>query len=92
MAAERFRLDHGSWPASLADLKPAYIGEIPSDPFASGPMRLVRKDDSIIVYSVWQDGRDDGGNLDRAMRGDEGTDMGLQLWDAETRKTMLGPR
>jgi hypothetical protein len=89
MAAERFRLDKGTWPAALEELAPLYIKEIPPDPYANGPLRMVRKKDSIVIYSVWKDGKDDGGELDRTFGRQEGTDYGFQLWDPSAR--VAGP-
>jgi hypothetical protein len=86
MACERYRLDHqGSWPASLQQLVPVYAKAVPVDPYGAGPMRMARKEDGLIIYSVWKDGKDNGGNLDRTARGVEGTDLGFQLWHAAGR-------
>jgi hypothetical protein len=85
MAAECFRLDKGTWPKSLDELKPAYLKEIAKDPFAAGPIRMVFKEDGLVIYSVWKDGHDDGGNLDRDGHGDIGTDYGFQLWNPGVR-------
>jgi methylphosphotriester-DNA--protein-cysteine methyltransferase len=86
LAAERYRLDKGAWPNSLEDLVPRYVKGIPQDPYGKGPMRMARKKNSVVFYSVWQDGEDDGGNLDRDFSRRKGTDFGFQLWDAARRK------
>ncbi|MFO0810894.1 MAG: hypothetical protein U0746_19875 [Gemmataceae bacterium] len=45
IAAERYRLAHGGWPAALADL-----GPLPGDPFAAGPLRYRRTADGVEIY------------------------------------------
>jgi hypothetical protein len=86
LAAERFRLETGAWPKTLDELAQAYIKEIPPDPFGKETMRMARKEDSIVIYSVSMDGQDNGGNLDRDGRQQPGTDYGFQLWDPAARK------
>ena len=61
IAATRYRLDHGSLPARLADLVPNYIDAVPLDPFDGNPLRLTTKGGQWTVYSISVDGRDDGG-------------------------------
>ena len=76
---------------NLEELKPDYVQEIPQDPYGKGPLRMVRKEDGIIIYSVWKDGVDNGGNLDRLYTNKDGTDFGFQLWDVEQRKPIKRP-
>jgi hypothetical protein len=57
--------DHaGTLPASLEDLKPAYLPYIPFDPMAGGgkPLRLGGTPEQRTIYSVGDDGIDDGGS------------------------------
>jgi hypothetical protein len=88
MAVERFRLDNGQWPKSLEELTPAYVEEIPVDPYGAGLIRMVRNADNLIIFSVWKDGIDDHGNLDKTGLGAAGTDFGFQLWDPNARKAV----
>ena len=66
LAAALFRADHdGRNPARLADLVPKYLPAGPADPFApdGGALKLiVRGDTGPLVYSVGEDGKDDGGD------------------------------
>lgn len=65
IGATIFRMDTGAWPASVSELTPAYLPDVPEDPFTGGPMRLgVNGDGSLVVYCVGRDGDDDGGLMD----------------------------
>lgn len=60
LALHAHRLEKGSLPESLADMKPEFLEEIPNDPFTGGPF-VYRITDSFELYSVGPDGVDDGG-------------------------------
>ena len=66
IAAERYRREHGDWPATLDALVPAYIDAVPFDVMAilaRQPVRhTVRDDGTFVVYSVGLSGDDHGGN------------------------------
>ena len=54
LAAEEFRLDRGGYPATLEDLVPAYLPEIPKDPFDDG--RPIKYDsEKHVLYTVGPD-------------------------------------
>jgi hypothetical protein len=60
LAARLFAADHhGQLPSSLGDLVPAYLPAVPMDPMSGNPMLF--KSDPPRVYSVGDDGIDDGG-------------------------------
>ena len=62
IAAESYRRDRGTAPASLDDLVPRYLPAVPEDPFAPGqPLRLWVGGETPVIYSVGQDGVNDGG-------------------------------
>ncbi|MGE5609293.1 MAG: hypothetical protein ACM359_08570 [Bacillota bacterium] len=61
LAIARYRMEHGQLPARLEDLCPAYLNEIPTDPFDGQPMRLKIEGEQAVVYSVGPDQKDDGG-------------------------------
>jgi hypothetical protein len=87
VAAERYRREHGRWPASGAALVTAgLLKEMAADPFTGQPLRWRRLDSGLLIYSVGQDGKDDGGKLNRANPQAEGTDVGFQLWDVAKRR------
>jgi hypothetical protein len=62
LACERYRRERGDYPKRLSDVTPDYLAEVPSDPFTGEPLRL-RHDERFIIYSVGQDEKDDGGEV-----------------------------
>jgi ABC-type transport system involved in multi-copper enzyme maturation permease subunit len=88
LAVERYRIQHGRWPESLADLSPDLIAKIPMDPYIGKPLRYRRLADGVVIYSVGLDGKDDGGKIDRKNPNPSapGTDIGIQLWDLDKRR------
>jgi hypothetical protein len=60
-AVRRYRLTMGNLPDDLAMLVPEYLTEVPADPFSEGPLVYRRMGDEYLLYSVWINGRDDGG-------------------------------
>jgi hypothetical protein len=86
LAAERYRRDHGRWPASLDQLAPGYVKAVPTDPYDGKPLRYKRVADGVLVYSVGPDRQDDGGALNRTNHRAKGTDYGFRLWDADRRR------
>jgi hypothetical protein len=69
VAIERYRAAHGSLPKDLGTLVPEFLAEVPDDWFApkgaTMKYRVLPAPDSLgrtyLVYSVGEDGRDDGG-------------------------------
>jgi hypothetical protein len=70
VAIERFRRAEGRLPASLAELCPRFIGELPKDPYRRGPFgyRVLPPDSATTwhpgytLWSVGVNGSDDDGN------------------------------
>lgn len=77
LALERWRADRGAYPASLDELVPEQLSEIPADPFGNNaPLRyrLVDPDSddpwsAYVLYSVGYNGTDEGGVENRALVG-----------------------
>lgn len=63
MAVERYRLDKGQFPADLAELVPACLDAVPTDPFDDRPLRYRLEPDAVIIYSIAEDRTDDGGRV-----------------------------
>jgi hypothetical protein len=42
--------------------------------------------DGIVIYSVGDDGADDGGTLADGSEPQDGTDIGFRLWDVPRRR------
>jgi hypothetical protein len=92
LASERYRRDHGGWPESIDKLCPKYLDTVPLDPFDGQPLRYRRLADGVVIYSVGQDGIDDGGNLDREHMTQSGVDIGIRLWDVAHRRQSPRPK
>jgi hypothetical protein len=86
VAVERYRLANGRWPERLDDVVPAYLSKIPIDPFDGQPLRFRRLKDGVIIYTVGEDQKEDGGQRMRIKAGAPDADVGFQLWDAERRR------
>lgn len=57
-----YKAQRGKYPASLADISPNYIKNIPPDPFArSGNYIYKRMNDTYALYSVGPNAKDDNG-------------------------------
>ena len=61
IAAERFRLKTGKFPAELDELVPDYLPGVPIDPIDGQPLRRIVTSDEFTVYSIGIDRKDDGG-------------------------------
>jgi hypothetical protein len=61
LALELYHREHGKWPASLAELSPRWLPELPVDRITGKPLEYKIINDRPIVYSVGVDGDDDGG-------------------------------
>jgi hypothetical protein len=62
IAVERFRLAHdGHLPATLDELKPQFLTEVPKDPFDGQPLRFKPLATGFVVYSIGANRVDDGG-------------------------------
>jgi serine/threonine protein kinase len=85
LAVERYRIAHGEWPPDLAVLVPAYLKEVPIDPYDAKPIRYRRTAEGVVVYCVGPDRTDNQGNLTRILPAD-GQDVGFQLWDLAKRR------
>jgi hypothetical protein len=66
LALEKFRAATGEYPAALEELVPAYLPEVPVDPWSGGPLVYRRIEETAggweyMLYSVGNDRTDDGG-------------------------------
>lgn len=85
VAAERFRLAQGRLPQGWHEIVPAYLPKIPQDPYDGQPMRWKQTEEGLAVYSVWVDGKDDGGKMESDEKGIQ-RDYGMQLWHPKFRR------
>jgi hypothetical protein len=59
---ERYKRRHGQFPDRLELLVPGVLASVPLDCMSGQPLRYRHKpEDSFILYSVGEDGKDDGG-------------------------------
>jgi hypothetical protein len=61
-AVERYRLTNNQPPEILEELVPTYLAAVPTDPFDGQPLRYKKLAKGYIVYSVGENGKDDGGD------------------------------
>lgn len=85
LAAERYRLKTGHWPAALADLVPAYLDAVPTDPFDDKPLRYIQDSRGIRIYSIGEDNKDDGGEIDGYTKLKHAADYGAFLVNPDLR-------
>lgn len=90
LAAERYRLVHGNWPDSLDELVPEQLSALPADPLG-GSLCYRKLADGAVVYSIGPDRADNSGALDRKFTGNQGTDWGFRLWNADKRRRAAIP-
>ena len=63
IALKRFQLLHGQWPENLGELVPQFLSAVPIDPLDGNPLRYrPNVDGTFLLYSVGEDGKDDGGD------------------------------
>jgi hypothetical protein len=75
LAVERYSLEHsGQLPETLAEIVPAYLSAIPSDPFDGKALRFRKFERGFVVYSVGQD-REDNGGKERVKSSPKQTDV-----------------
>ncbi len=63
IALKRYELKHGAYPADLNALVPEYLPTVPRDPVDGQPLGYrLNADGTFLLYSVGENGKDDGGN------------------------------
>jgi len=87
LAAERYRQQHGHWPASLDTLMQAgLLKVVPLDPYDGKALRLRHLDDGVVIYSVGMDRVDNGGGIAcHDPKTPASDDIGFRLWDKGAR-------
>jgi len=85
LAAECYRLEHGTWPTSWEQLIPRHLATVPIDPFTNKPLLLKALPDGLVIYSVGPNGIDDGGSIARTAVNEPTLDVGFRLWNPAQR-------
>lgn len=62
-ALERYRLASGAYPATLTELCPNFMAQIPHDIVNGQSLRYARQGEGFRLYSVGWDLKDEGGRL-----------------------------
>jgi hypothetical protein len=63
VALKRFQLKNGELPETLNELVPEFFPSVPVDPYDGKPLRYhPNADGTYLLYSVGDDGKDDGGD------------------------------
>jgi len=61
LAVQGYRLAAGRLPDTLAELVPTYLDAVPKDPFDGKDLRYKKLEAGFVIYSIGEDGNDDGG-------------------------------
>ena len=63
IALKRYKMKHGKTAETLSDLVPEFLAKLPTDFMDGKPLRYrANPDGTFTLYSVGDDGRDDGGD------------------------------
>ncbi len=85
VAAERFRLATGRWPTEFMELVPRFLSAVPLDPYDGASLRLKRRTNRLIVYSIGTNLNDDNGEV-IDMPNQSPLDIGFILYDVSSRR------
>ena len=61
VSVARYRQEHGHYPKTFSELIPDYLSEVPTAPFNGEPMHMKHSSNGLILYSVGNNLKDDGG-------------------------------
>lgn len=85
-----YRADQGKYPADLTALVPAVLPQLPTDLYTGKPFVYHRTKDGYLLYSLGENGTNDGGShqLHNILAGQTATELGLT--DEELAKRIPG--
>lgn len=73
IALRRYHIAHGNYPPGLAALAPEFLAASPRDPVDAKPLRYrLQPEDGFLLYSVGENGVDDGGDASPAANSSTG--------------------
>ncbi len=79
IAVAAYRAAEGAYPVRLMDLLPKYAERIPLDPFDDQPLRLARKGNGVVVYSIGLNRKDDGGESRAKDESEHPPDLAIRI-------------
>jgi hypothetical protein len=86
LAAERYRLRVGAWPAQATDLvRAGLLDAVPIDPYDGQSLRWRLLAEGAVAYSVGRDEVDNHGHVDLTSNV-PGLDLGFRLWHPTARR------
>jgi hypothetical protein len=63
IALKRYQLRHGTLPPALEAIAPEFLPSVPFDPMSGKALCYrLKSDGGFLLYSVGEDGKDDGGD------------------------------
>ena len=69
LAVAAYRAVTGRFPGALADLVPKYLAAVPEDWFSGKPLMYKMDGGDVVVYSIGNDEKDDGGKIITTLNG-----------------------
>jgi hypothetical protein len=86
LAVTRFQVRHGRFPSNLKELVPEFLAADPYDPMSGKVLGYrLKPDGSFVLYSVGEDGIDNGGDASPTAGKKPGLWEGLDaVWPAAT--------
>ncbi|HLX71005.1 MAG TPA: hypothetical protein VKV04_15370 [Verrucomicrobiae bacterium] len=80
IALERYRLAHGQYPNTLAELAPQFLAKVPHDIIGGGSLKYHSVGQNFILYSIGWNGIDDGGLRDSLKEAQPVSTRGDWVW------------
>jgi|GEM_PF-2458317 len=88
VACERYKIARGEYPKSIDELTAEFLPIVPYDPFDGKPLKMVKTDGGLVLYSVGPDAVDQKGQ-ELNKKGDQG-DITFCLGDAYAARRLKG--
>jgi hypothetical protein len=84
-ALAEYRAEHGKYPVKLDDLTPGILAMLPNDIYHAKPYVYRRIDDGYLLYTLGENGNDDGGSNEnrRVFEGQDIEELELSAEDTE---------
>jgi len=70
-AVTAYHAEQGVYPPALDVLVPKYLSSVPLDQFTEKPLVYVPREKGFLIYSIGDNGRDDGGLMGGPNKGDD---------------------